>query len=417
MNILLLGSGAREHAMARHISQSPQCTKLWVAPGNAGTTDWNLQLNASHHTDVLAFCEKHAVDLVIVGPEQPLTSGLADLLRAHSIPVTGPCSSGARLEGSKAFSKAFMEKYKIPTATCKVFQRSQYAEALDYIQKHPLPVVLKADGLAAGKGVTVAYNKQEAEDALNDMFLHDRFGNAGDTLVIESFLQGLELSVFILTDGNNYILLPEAMDYKRVGEGNTGPNTGGMGAISPLPFFTDALKENIIQTIIKPTLEGLRKEKISYCGFIFFGLMADGDIASVIEYNVRMGDPETEVVFPRIAEDLLPHMYAAAKGELQSVTLQVSPLYAQTTVCVSGGYPEVFDTGKDITLPAEVPEAVSIFHAGTRKEGNRLLTSGGRVLAVTALAEDPDRAAEISRHWADTIRFDGKYFRKDIGVI
>jgi phosphoribosylamine---glycine ligase len=417
MNILLIGSGAREHAMARHISQSPLCSKLWIAPGNAGTEEWNLKLNTSHHPDVLAFCKNHAVDLVIVGPEQPLTSGLADELRAHHIPVTGPGSSGARLEGSKAFSKAFMEKHGIPTATCKVFQRSQYAEALAYIQQHSLPVVLKADGLAAGKGVTVASSMLEAENALNDIFIHDRFGNAGDTLVIESFLQGLELSVFILTDGKNYILLPEAMDYKRVGEGNSGPNTGGMGAISPLPFFTEALKDNIIQTIIEPTLKGLQKEGISYRGFIFFGLMADGAIASVIEYNVRMGDPETEVVFPRIAEDLLPHMYAAAKGALQSVPLQVSPMHAQTTVCVSGGYPDRFETGKEITLPSEVPADVSIFHAGTRMEHNRLLTSGGRVLAVTALAEDPNTAAEISRHWAETIRFDGKYFRRDIGVI
>jgi len=365
----------------------------------------------------LQFCIGESVDLVIVGPEQPLTSGLSDLLRQHHIPVTGPGSAGAQLEGSKSFSKGFMERHGIPTASYRVFKRNQFEDALSYIRLHAMPVVLKADGLAAGKGVTVATNLADAEDALKDICIHNRFGSAGDTVVVESFLTGQEVSVFILTDGNQYILLPEAMDYKRVGEGNTGPNTGGMGAISPVPFFTDALQENVIQTIIEPTLKGLQKDNIPYQGFIFFGLMVDAGIASVIEYNVRMGDPETEVVFPRISEDLVPYMFAAANGNLINTQLSVTPQSAVTTVCVSGGYPDRFDTGKDIQVPMDLPRNVFLFHAGTSRQGQRLHSSGGRVCAVTALADDLDAAAIISQKYAASIVFDGKYYRKDIGVI
>jgi len=416
MNILLIGSGGREHALAEHIARSPLCTTLMIAPGNGGTTEWNVSLDIHKYKKVIEFCESQNIQLVIVGPEQPLIEGFADALREAGIAVLGPGKAGARLEGSKAFAKEFMLKYNIPTASAQSFKREHAREAQSLVLQNPLPVVIKADGLAAGKGVTVAHSHEEAQKALDEIFKKNRFGSAGDRVLIESFLEGKELSVFVLTDGQNYILLPEAMDYKRAREGDAGPNTGGMGAVSPVPFATPALMQFIRRKIIEPTLAGLRNEKIEYRGFVFIGLMVQGDEASVIEYNVRMGDPETEVVIPRILSDMVPYFFGAANGRLPESSLSISLQSALTTVCVSKGYPDSYETEKLITLPENLNESIRLYHAGTRETSDGYLTSGGRVIAVTALAENQESARNLSQQCADEIIFENKYYRKDIGV-
>jgi phosphoribosylamine--glycine ligase len=416
MKVLLIGTGGREHALAWKIASSPYCTRLFVAKGNGGTAEWNVPLIPDQPSSVLAFCKSETIDLVVIGPEQPLSEGLADTLREAGILVVGPGKAGARLESSKVFSKAFMEKYHIPTAKAQYFLREDYDEALLFLMQQPLPVVIKVDGLAAGKGVIIANNHDEAIKALDDIFHEDSFGPAGDKILVESFLTGKEVSVFILTDGKNWILLPEAMDYKRAREGNLGPNTGGMGAISPVPFFTQSLKNWVSENIIEPTLKGLREENIEYRGFIFFGLMTDGEEARVIEYNVRMGDPETEAVIPRIVSDILPLLKDAASGNLSAPALEISPRAAATTVCVSGGYPGVFEKDFPIQLYGKQQD-ILYFHAGTRMSDNQLLTSGGRVMAVTGLGDTLEDAVKQSQEGADAVQFEKKYFRPDIGTI
>lgn len=417
MNILLIGSGAREHAFARSISQSPACKKLYIAPGNGGTEAWNTDLDIENYPLIVQFCRDAEIQLVVIGPEGPLTGGMADELRAAGIFVLGPGRDGAQLEGSKMYSKAFMERYNIPTAHAKIFTRAEYDDALAYVLAHPLPVVIKADGLAAGKGVTVAVNHQQAMDALEEIFHHNRFGSSGDNILVESFLRGKELSVFVLTDGKSYLVLPEAMDYKRIYDQDQGPNTGGMGAISPVPFVSDAVLQFIETRIIQPTLDGLKTEGIEYRGFIFIGLMVEGESAEVIEYNVRMGDPETEVVFPRIQSDIVPWLYGAASGKLPEDELEVSPRSAVCTVCVSSGYPGSFTEGKIISLPEQVSEDIMLFHAGTRQKNGSLLTAGGRVMTVTAMGDSLAEAAEKSGQMASQVKFEGVFYRKDIGRI
>lgn len=417
MKILLIGTGGREHALAWKISASALCTQLFLARGNGGTIPWNVALNPDNHSEVLAFCQKEAIDLIVIGPEQPLSEGLADILRSAGFLVCGPGKAGAQLEGSKVYSKAFMEKYHIPTASARSFDRDEYDEALHFLLQQSLPVVVKVDGLAAGKGVTVAHTQDEAMQALEEIFHENKFGTSGDSILIESFLLGKEVSVFVLTDGTHWICLPEAMDYKRAGEKNEGPNTGGMGALSPVPFYTPAIQEYVNKFIIEPTLKGLKAEGIEYRGFIFFGLMVDEDEARVIEYNVRMGDPETEVVLPRIDSDILPYLYGAASGALPESPLKVSPKTAVTTVCVSEGYPGEYKKGFELSLPASREESLLFFHAGTKAENGKLLTAGGRVMAVTAVADSLREAAERSQSGAGSVQYAGKYFRHDIGTI
>ncbi len=421
MNILILGSGGREHAFAWKLAQSPSCDTLFVAPGNAGTAQVATNLSVSYN-DFQAITEvirDKKIDLLIVGPEEPLVKGVVDFLRSESdlanLRIVGPDAQGAQLEGSKDFSKQFMLRHGIPTAASKTFVAETLEDGLAYLGTHSLPVVLKADGLAAGKGVIIAETLAEAEMALRDMLDGQKFGAAGSKVVIEQFLRGIELSVFVLTDGVNYKILPEAKDYKRIGEEDTGPNTGGMGAVSPVVFANKAFLQKVEDKVVKPTLAGLQKEGIRYQGFIFIGLMKVNGEPYVIEYNARMGDPETEVVLPRIQTDLVDLMVATADGELDKISVQVSPQTAVTTVLVSGGYPGEYVTGKIIS-ELERLEDVTAFHAGTLVKNGNVLTNGGRVLAITAQANSLENAVRKSQEAARAVRFDGKQYRRDIGV-
>ena len=421
MNVLLIGSGGREHAMAWKLKQSPLCDALFVAPGNAGTGTLATNLNINH-TDfdgLAAAIRKHKIDMVIVGPEEPLVKGLVDFLRQQSdfttLRIVGPDAAGAQLEGSKDYSKAFMARHGIPTAQSKTFTANTLADGLAYLDTHALPIVLKVDGLAAGKGVIIAETLAEARITLHEMLVDNTFGEAGNKVIIEQFLRGVELSVFVLTDGVNYKILPEAKDYKRIGEGDTGPNTGGMGAVSPVVFVTKAFLQKVEDKVVKPTLAGLQQEGIQYVGFIFIGLMNVKSEPVVIEYNARMGDPETEVVLPRIQTDFVELMVAAADGELDKVTLVVSSQTAVTTVVVSGGYPGAYEKGKPIVDLSTV-EDVLTFHAGTNEVNGVLQTNGGRVLAFTALANSLENAVRKSQEAARMVQFDGKQYRKDIGL-
>lgn len=417
MNILLLGSGGREHALAWKLTQSPRCSELYIAPGNAGTAGYgrNIALEATDFPGIKAFCLERKIDMVVVGPEEPLVKGIynsfwGDPMVRH-IPVIGPSKTGAQLEGSKAFAKAFMQRQDIPTAAYREF--SDMAAAKAYVQTHPLPVVIKADGLAAGKGVIIAQSHADAVEALDKM---QEFGAAGATVVIEAFLEGVELSVFVLTDGQSYRLLPEAKDYKRIGEGDKGPNTGGMGAVSPVPFAGPVFMEKVINRIVEPTIEGLAEEGIDYKGFIFLGLINVGGEPYVIEYNCRMGDPETEVVMPRLRNDLVDLLEAVAEGRLDEIDVQTDPRTAVTTVAVSEGYPGSYPKGRPITgLPATLDGDVLIFQAGTKKSEGQVVTNGGRVLAATAYGSAIGTAAAASRAALTGIHFQGMYFRKDIG--
>lgn len=402
--------------------QSPLCNALFVAPGNAGTAQLatNLPIAVTDAEAIAKAVDQHQIDLLLIGPEEPLVKGVVDQLRTNEklakLRIIGPDQHGAQLEGSKDFSKQFMQRYGIPTASSRTFTAENLEEGLTYLESHSLPIVLKADGLAAGKGVIISQTTEEAKAALTDMLSGGRFGEAGSKVVIEQFLRGIELSVFVLTDGVNYKILPEAKDYKRIGEGDTGLNTGGMGAVSPVKFANTKFLNKVEEKIVKPTLAGLQKEGIRYQGFIFIGLMNFKDEPHVIEYNARMGDPETEVVLPRIQSDLLELLVAAADGELDKITLQVSPQTAVATVIVSGGYPEAYENGKTITELGSI-EDVTTFHAGTKPASDgQVVTNGGRVLALTAMANSLENAVMKSQKAARTVQFDGKYYRKDIGL-
>ena len=422
MNILLIGSGGREHAMAWKISQSNHCSKLFIAPGNGGTSAFgtNVDILPADFEGIKKLCTSQKIEMVIVGPEEPLVKGIVDFFAAekslNKIPVIGPDAQGAQLEGSKAFSKKFMQRYNIPTAAYREFDTTNYEEGISYLQGHQLPIVLKADGLAAGKGVVICQSYVEAMAEYELMLQHDKFGEAGRKIVVEEFLTGIELSVFILTDGKSYIILPEAKDYKRVGEGEKGPNTGGMGAVSPVPFADHNFMHKIEERIIKPTIAGLGKENINYRGFIFIGIIKIGDDPYVIEYNCRLGDPETEVIIPRLKNDLVELFQATIQQRLHEIKIQKDERVAATIMAVSRGYPGSYEKGFEISgLDKEFPGDSLIFHAGTRMEGDKLVTNGGRVLCVTSFAETVYEAVDKSRDVLEQIDFDGIYYRRDIG--
>lgn len=422
MNILLLGSGGREHALAWKLIQSPHCSDLFIAPGNAGTAacGTNVDLSSTDFEGLKKFCFSEKIGMVVVGPEEPLVKGIVDFFAAdpalREIPVIGPTARGALLEGSKAFSKKFMDRHHIPTAAYREFNAANYAEGIAYLQQHSLPIVLKADGLAAGKGVVICQNHIEAMAEFELMLQGNKFGEAGSKVVVEEFLTGIELSVFVLTDGRHYVILPEAKDYKRVGEGDKGPNTGGMGAVSPVPFADETFMGKITERIIKPTVEGLSKENIEYRGFIFIGVIKVGEDPFVIEYNCRMGDPETEVVMPRLKNDLVELFQATAEQRLDKVSIEKDERIACTIVAVSGGYPGSYEKGLPITgLDTAWPEDSLVFHAGTRLQKEEIVTSGGRVLCVTSFAETVYEAVDKSRDVLEKINFEGIYYRRDIG--
>lgn len=419
MNILLLGSGGRESAFAWKMSQSPLCSQLFIAPGNGGTGAYgkNINLNINNFEAVKALVLKENIELVVVGPEEPLVNGIHDFFAEDEslskIPVIGPKKEGAILEGSKDFSKQFMARHGIPTASSRSFTAKTLEEGITYLQSHPLPVVLKADGLAAGKGVLIIDNAEEAQEELK-LMLSGKFGDAGTTVVIEEFLSGIELSVFVLTDGENYVILPEAKDYKRIGQADTGLNTGGMGSVSPVPFANKAFLDEVERDIIIPTINGLKKDKINYTGFIFFGLIKVNEKPFVIEYNCRMGDPETESVVPRIENDLVELFMATAKKKLKDYKLNISPKNAATVMIVAGGYPGEYEKGKAITGIDNVRQSL-VFHAGTSLEGGVVKTNGGRVIAISSLQDSQFEALQSATADAARIYFDGKYFREDIG--
>ncbi|HEY5968356.1 MAG TPA: phosphoribosylamine--glycine ligase [Chitinophagaceae bacterium] len=422
MRVLLLGAGGREHAFAWKISQSPLCEKLFIAPGNAGTSQCgtNLEFGVNDFDAVKKCCIDEKIDLVLVGPEEPLVKGITDFLisdpQLKDLDIIGPSKNGAQLEGSKAFAKAFMQKHKIPTAAYGEFTLDNYKDGVVYINKHELPIVLKADGLAAGKGVVICENYVEALAEFELMIQRAKFGEASKKVVIEEFLQGIELSVFVLTDGKNYVLLPEAKDYKRVGEEDTGPNTGGMGAVSPVPFADEVFLKNVEEKVIKPTIEGLKAEGLEYRGFIFFGLIKVGDEPFVIEYNCRMGDPETEVVIPRLKNDFLEMLVAATKQELHKIKIEEDDRFACTVMAVSGGYPGEYEKGYVIHGLDKVDTAESIlFHAGTVTKNGNPVTNGGRVLCITSFGDSILEAVEKSKEELRNIAFTGMSFRRDIG--
>jgi phosphoribosylamine--glycine ligase len=422
MNILLLGSGGREHAFAWKIVQSPNCTQLYVAPGNAGTENIALNVNISitDFDSIRDFIISKEIGLVVVGPEEPLVKGIVDYLQAQpetaAIPVVGPSQLGAKLEGSKDFSKRFMQRNNIPTAAYETFTVDQLDAGLAYLDTQNLPIVLKADGLAAGKGVLICLTLEEAKTSLKEMLLDQKFGEASSKVVIEEFLEGIELSVFVATDGENYKILPEAKDYKRIGEGDTGLNTGGMGAISPVIFADEAFMAKVEELVVKPTVEGLAKENIPYKGFLFIGLMNKDGEPQVIEYNVRMGDPETEAVLPRIESDFLSLLNGIGTGTLNKYELKISPDFSATVVMVSGGYPGSYEKGKIISLPDTV-HGSEIFHSGTgRNENGNLINQGGRVIAVTGKGESLQEALSNAFTTVKGISWDQAYYRKDIGM-
>jgi phosphoribosylamine--glycine ligase len=422
MNILLLGSGGREHAMAWKISQSELCSHLYIAPGNPGTAKCgeNVAIGVNDFSTLADFCKGNQVEMLVVGPEDPLVNGVYDFFKNDQslshIVVVGPSAKAAQLEGSKAFAKAFMDRNGIPTAQYKEFTKDNYNDGIAYLQQHSLPVVLKADGLAAGKGVVIAQSTEEAIATFEDMIQEARFGKASERVVVEQFLTGVELSVFALTDGKHYVLLPEAKDYKRIGEGDEGPNTGGMGAVSPVPFADSAFMDKVVQQVVKPTIDGLYKEGLVYKGFVFFGLINVGGEPFVIEYNCRMGDPETEVVMPRLSSDLVELMLKMEKGELENAHVQIDERAAATVVLVSGGYPGDFEKGKKINgLLGVLNKETQVFFAGIASKNEDLITSGGRVAAVTSYGKTITDAVASSLAAIEKIEFEGMAFRRDIG--
>jgi phosphoribosylamine---glycine ligase len=421
MNILLLGGGGREHALAWKISESKNCSSLFIGPGNAGTSAFgkNISLDPTDFEAVRRACLENSINMVLVGPEEPLVKGIVDYFLLDKtlcrIPVIGPSASAARLEGSKAFSKQFMLKHGIPTAAYKEFDADHFSEGSEYVKSHTLPVVLKADGLAAGKGVIICNSHIEAMAEFELMLQQDKFGEAGRRIVVEEFLDGIELSVFVLTDGDHYVLLPEAKDYKKIGEGEKGPNTGGMGAVSPVPFADSSFMRKVKERIVDPTIEGLKKDGIEYKGFLFIGLIKVNDEPMVIEYNCRLGDPETEVVMPRLKNDLVDLLQAVADKKLGEKIIEIDARVAATMVAVSRGYPGSYEKGFVITgLDTRYNDSL-IFHAGTHLEKGEVVTSGGRVLCVTSYAGSIRDAIRKSTAVLTQIDFDGMYFRRDIG--
>ncbi|MFN0049274.1 MAG: phosphoribosylamine--glycine ligase [Cytophagales bacterium] len=421
MNVLIVGTGGRESAIAWKISQSKLLTKLFIAPGNPGTEAFgeNVNIAVDNFPKLAAFALENKIELIVVGPEVPLVLGIKDFFNSNAetkhISIIGPDRKGAQLEGSKDFSKDFMKKYGIPTAAYATFTKDNLQEGLKYLETQTPPFVLKADGLAAGKGVIITSDLAEAQATLTEMISNLKFGEASAKVVIEAFLSGIEVSVFALTDGKNYIILPEAKDYKRIGEGDTGPNTGGMGAVSPVPFADKVFMQKVEEKIIKPTIEGLQKENIDYRGFIFFGLINVANEPWVIEYNCRMGDPETEVVMPRIKSDFLEILSKVASQELNKVQIEFEDHAATTVMCVAGGYPDEYSKG-DVITGFENLEDVLPFHAGTKKnEKGEIVTNGGRVIAMTALGKTKEEALAKSKKAAETIAWKDKYFRSDIG--
>ena len=421
MNVLILGSGGREHAMAWKIKQSPKCEKIFIAPGNGGTSEvgTNLPIDLGSSERVKDVIREQSIDMLVVGPEAPLVNGLVDDLRAANefdhLKIIGPTKHGAQLEGSKDFAKQFMQKYQIPTASAKIVTEENFEEGIAFLEgiEEP-PYVLKADGLAAGKGVIITSDLDEAKEALNELIIGKQFGKSSTKVLIEEFLAGIEVSFFALTDGESYRILPEAKDYKRIGEDDEGPNTGGMGAVSPVIFADRIFKEKVQNRIIQPTIDGLRSEGIDYKGFLFFGLINVKGDPYVIEYNVRMGDPETQVVLPRLKTDFLEMLEATSDGTLIDTEIEYQRYSAATVVCVSEGYPGSYQKGVEIN--ESNPKGVITFHAGTKRDGEQLVTNGGRVLNITGLGKNLGEAISMSQKGAEFVEYEGKYFRTDIGL-
>ena len=420
MNILVLGSGGREHTFAWKIAQSNQCTNLYVAPGNSGTSAiaTNLDLSVTDFKAIKDAVIANDIELVVVGPEDPLVQGVHDFFLEDqdlkNVAVIGPQKAAAELEGSKEFAKEFMMRHNIPTAAYQSFTKDNVEEGYKFLETLNAPYVLKADGLAAGKGVLILNDLDEAKEELSNMLVNAKFGNASAKVVIEEFLDGIELSCFVLTDGKDYKILPTAKDYKRIGEGDTGLNTGGMGAVSPVPFATDEFLSKMENQIVKPTVEGLQKDNLPYVGFIFIGLIKVGDDPKVIEYNVRMGDPETEVVLPRLKTDLVTIFKAMANGTLADVAIDIDERAATTIMLVSGGYPEAYEKGKEITGLEKIEDSI-VFHAGAKDADGKVVTSGGRVMAVTSYGDTYQEAIKKSYQNIENLHFDKMYYRKDIG--
>ncbi len=420
MNVLVLGSGGREHAIAWKLAQSSILTRLFIAPGNAGTREVgeNVGLNILDFKAVGAFCLEKSVSIVVVGPEAPLVEGIVDYFagdaKLKGITVIGPTKAGARLEGSKEFAKQFMERHNIPTARYRSFDANGIREAKLFLEGLKPPYVIKADGLAAGKGVIITESLKEATETVDTMLRDAGFGQAGKTIVIEEFLRGIEVSMFVITDGDSFKVLPEAKDYKRIGVGDTGPNTGGMGAISPVPFVGEEFNEKVLNQIIIPTVKGLKAEGIRYTGFIFFGLMKVQGDPYVIEYNCRMGDPETEAIMPRIKSDLLDLFEGIAHGTLSECDLQIDDRTAATVIMASEGYPGDYPKGREITT-AMLPQEALMFHSGTKESKGKVVTNGGRVVAMTGMGNDLEEALETAFAAVRAVNFEGAYHRKDIG--
>jgi phosphoribosylamine--glycine ligase len=423
MNILVLGSGGREHAFAWKIRQSKLCGRLFIAPGNAGATAYgeNVEISVTNFEAIKEFCLRENIEMVVVGPEDPLVQGIYDFFKQHQslkkVIIIGPSAKAAQLEGSKAFSKHFMERFHIPTARYAEFDELNFEEGLNYLEGHTLPIVLKADGLAAGKGVVICESVTEAKEVFTSMIKDRQFGEASARVVVEEFMKGIEVSVFVLTDGKNYKIIGHAKDYKRIGEGDTGLNTGGMGCVSPVPFVNTAFMKKIEEKIIHPTVHGIQTEKLEYKGFIFFGLINVNDDPYVIEYNCRMGDPETEVVLPKLKNDLVDLFIAVEEGSLSERVIEIDESACCTVVAVSGGYPGNYQKNLPISGLEALPvnDDVLIFHSGTKRVGNEVVTNGGRVLTVTSKGENLKDAVSISVQTLERISFKGMYFRKDIG--
>jgi phosphoribosylamine---glycine ligase len=419
MNVLIIGSGGREHALAYKIAQSKHLNNLFISPGNAGTTDLgkNISIDTSNFNEVAEFVLDYDIEMLVIGPEAPLVEGIRDYFENKAelkhVKIIGPGKNGAILEGSKNFAKEFMQRNNIPTASYFKVTKSNIDEGVKYMQSIKPPYVLKADGLAAGKGVIILDNIYEAEKELKAM-LDGKFGEASNTIIIEQFLKGIEVSVFAISDGKNYCILPEAKDYKRIGEGDTGLNTGGMGAISPVPFANKDFMQKVEERIIDPTIKGLAKENIDYKGFLFFGLMSVGGDPYVIEYNVRMGDPESEVVLPRIKTDFIELFNACCEETLNEITIEKDPRTVSTVMLVSGGYPEAYEKNKIINISSIEKDCI-VFHAGTKLSGKDIITSGGRVIAVSAFGDSINEALDKAYRCVENINFEGVYYRKDIG--